>query len=84
METIFTIRREDLIASWNNEFYDMAYDMPMMFPMLEMSGGNWKFMSDPLYVYNVQNPLNENKVDVPAIYRVDNEVRNKEKYKAIF
>ena len=73
-----------MIASWNNEFYDMAYDMPMMYPMLEMSGGHWKFMPDILYVYNVQNPLNENKVDVPAIYRVDNEVRNKEKYKAIF
>ena len=78
------LKREDLISTWNDQFYDMAYDMPMMYPMLEMSGGHWKFMPDILYVYNVQNPLNENKVDVPAIYRVDNEVRNKEKYKAIF
>ena len=78
------LKREDLIASWDNKFYDMAYDMPLMYPMLEMSGGKWKFMPDVLYVYNVVNPLNENKVDIPAIYRVENEVRNKTKYKAIF
>jgi len=78
------LKRKDLIASWNGQFYDMAYDMPLMYPMLEMSGGKWKFTPEILYVYNIQNPLSENKVDIPAIYRVDNEVRNKEKYKEIF
>ena len=78
------LKREDLIASWDGKFYDMAYDMPLMYPMLEMSGGKWKFVPDILYVYNVQNPLNENKVSIPAIYRVENEVRAKEKYQVIF
>jgi len=78
------LKREDLIASWDGQFYDMAYDMPLMYPMLEMSGGKWKFMPDTLYVYNVVNPLNENKVDIPAIYRVENQVRAKDKYEAIF
>jgi len=83
-ELFKNIKKEDFIASWDGEYYDMAYDMPLMFPMLEMSGGKWRFMPDILYVYNVQNPLNENKVDIPAIYRVENEVRNKKKYEAIF
>ena len=78
------LKREDLVATWDNKFYDMAYDMPLMYPMLEMSGGKWKFMPDILYVYNVANPWNENKVDIPAIYRVENEVRNKQRYKAVF
>jgi glycosyltransferase involved in cell wall biosynthesis len=78
------IKKDDLIASWNEKFYDMAYDMPLMYPMLEMSAGKWKFMSDILYTYNVVNPLNENKVDIPAIYRVENEVRNKKKYEPLF
>lgn len=78
------LKKEDLIASWDGEYYDMAYDMPLMFPMLEMSGGKWKFMPDILYVYNVVNPLNENKVDIPAIYRVENEVRNKPKCESVF
>jgi hypothetical protein len=55
-----------------------------MYPMLEMSGGKWKFMPDILYVYNIANPLNENKVDIPAIYRVENEVRGKQKYEVVF
>jgi len=78
------LKKEDLIASWSGKFYDMAYDMPLMYPMLEMCGDRWKFMPDILYVYNIYNPLNENKVNIPAIERVDNEVRNKKKYEVIF
>jgi glycosyltransferase involved in cell wall biosynthesis len=56
------IKMEDLISPDGN-FYHMAWDQAIMFPMLEMSGHRAKFISEVLYIYNAANPINDNKVD---------------------
>jgi len=78
------LKKEELLSSWDNKYYEKAGDLALMFPLLEMSGGNIKFISDILYVYNIDNPLNENKENINLINKVEMELRNKEKKKPIF
>ena len=76
------INREDLLDELGN-FYKMGWDLAFMFPMLEMSGGKFVNIKKPLYVYNIANPLNDNKVNVDLQISVDREVRQKKKYEPI-
>lgn len=55
------IRKEDLL--YEGKFFPMTWDWAMMFPMLEMSGGRFKFIEDVLYIYNTDNPINDCKKD---------------------
>lgn len=54
------IRKEDLM--FKNEFYPMAWDLAMIFPMLEMAAGRICFIEDVMYLYNCINPLNDFRV----------------------
>jgi glycosyltransferase involved in cell wall biosynthesis len=56
------LTEEDLTEE-DGMFYQMAYDFALMFPMMEMARERIKFVSEPLYVYNDANPINEHKVD---------------------
>ena len=78
------LKKDDLLSSWDNNFYTKAGDYALMIPLLEISGDKIYFIDKPLYVYNVFNPLNENKVDVDMIHRVVDDVKKKQKYKSIF
>ena len=55
------IKLEDLL--YQGAFFSMTWDWAMMYPMLEMSGGRFKFISNILYIYNTDNPINDSKVD---------------------
>lgn len=44
------------------KFYPAAADLALMYPMLEMTGGRYRFIPDILYKRNVQTPLNNFKV----------------------
>ncbi len=55
------IRLEDL--QYKGDFFQMTWDQAMMFPMIEMSGKRHAFISEITYVYNMANPINDNKVD---------------------
>lgn len=72
------IRKEDLMK--DGKFYQMTWDFAMMFPMLEMSGAHSRFISDILYIYNLENPINDHKVNGGLQQRLDKELRNKPKY----
>ena len=41
----------------------MAWDHAIMFPLMEMARERVHFVSDTLYVYNDDNPINVHKVD---------------------
>jgi len=73
------IKKEDFLEE-DGRFCDGAWDMIFMFPMLEMAAHRSKFIKDILYVYNRNNPLNEDKVDHPKLYRSEMKIRNKVKY----
>ena len=76
------IKKEDLLDKSGN-FYKMGWDLAFMFPMLEMSGGKFVNIKAPLYVYNIDNPLNDNKVNVNLQLSVDQEVRQKKRYEPL-
>lgn len=76
------VKKEDLKDS-NGNFYEMAWDLAMMFPMLEMADDRWKCISDILYCYNLTNPINDHKKDRPKQIRLDLEIRRKKKYNRI-
>lgn len=55
------IKKEDLM--YKNDFFVMTWDKAIMAPMLEMAGFRQKCISDVLYIYNNNNPLNDHRVD---------------------
>jgi glycosyltransferase involved in cell wall biosynthesis len=76
------IKKEDLM--WKGKFFPMTWDMAFMFPMLEMSSrGHFKFIPRPLYLYNVQNPLNDYKVNAQLQRDLEEYVRNMKPYKPL-
>lgn len=72
------IRKEDLF--YEGEFFPTAWDLPMMFPMLEMAGQRQKFISDILYIYNCENPINDSKVDLRKQQALERVARSMPKY----
>jgi len=75
------INKQDLL--YNNKFMSMAWDMAMMLPMLEMSGLHSKFIPDILYRYNLDNPINDHKVDGRLQQSLDRYVRGLSIYNRI-
>lgn len=73
------IDKADLLDE-NNKFYKMAWDLSFMFPMLEMAGDKSKYINDILYVYNLDNPLNDHKTDNRLQISLENKIRNKTSY----
>jgi len=51
------IKKEDLMK--DGAFFPVAWDLAIMFPMLEMAGERFKFIPEILYIYNNQNPLGD-------------------------
>jgi glycosyltransferase involved in cell wall biosynthesis len=76
------IAKEDLLDT-ENKFYAMGWDLPIMFGLLEMSGVHSKFIQDVLYIYNVENPINDSKVNLALQQGVEKIVRAKKKYKPL-
>lgn len=55
------IKLEDL--QYEGQFFKMTWDQAIMFPMCEMAGKRHYFIKELTYVYNMANPINDNKVD---------------------
>jgi glycosyltransferase involved in cell wall biosynthesis len=70
------IKEEDFKDDEGN-FYRMAGDLALMYPMLEMSGERACYIDDILYVYNASNPLNEHKVDHATQLRLEQHIRSR-------
>jgi len=69
-----SIRKNDLFYDGN--FMSMTWDMAMMFPMLEMSGHRSKYIDQTMYIYNMENPINDHKVNVQLQQNLDRYVRS--------
>lgn len=76
------IKKEDLYGPEGN-FLDMAWDCGFQFPMLEMSGDNFRFISDILYIYNIDNPISDFRVNVARQGMLDGFIRRKPKYQRL-
>ena len=65
----------------NGQYFPVAWDLAIMFPMLEMAGDRQEFMQDLLYVYNDQNPISDHKIRRREQILVAKEIRSKKRYK---
>ena len=74
------IDKNDFVSKQTGNFIKAAWDLAFVFPMLEMSGKKAHYVKNILYVYNRQNPLNEDKVDHSHQLSEETEVRAKKKY----
>ena len=77
------IKKEDLINENTGKFIKAASDLAFVFPMLEMCATKALYVEDILYVYNRQNPLNEDKVDHNIQLGEERYIRSKAKYKKV-
>lgn len=75
------IKKEDLM--YEGKFLSMTWDFAIMFPMMEMSGYHQKYIDETLYVYNLENPINDHKVNQKLQQRLDVLLRSKEKYQRV-
>lgn len=64
----------------DGEFYPMAWDLAIMFPMLEMAGTHSKFIDEILYVYNRANSLNDEKIDQEKQLHLGFHIRSLRRY----
>ncbi len=72
---------EDLL--YNGDFFPMAWDMAIMYPIAEMAGERHAFMEKVNYVYNISNPINDNKVNAQLQRDLDHYIRNKPRYQRL-
>ena len=74
------INPKDLINK-NQEYFSVAWDLAMMFPMLEMAGKRQEFISEILYFYNDSNPISDHKIRRKEQILTAKEIRQKKRYK---
>ena len=67
----------------NGDYYSVASDLAIMFPMLEMAGNRQEFIDEVLYVYNDQNPISDHKIRRNSQIFAAKEIRKKRKYKKL-
>lgn len=75
------INKEDLL--YEDDFYPMTWDLAIMFPMLEMAGHHIKFITDILYIYNLDNPLNDWRKDYRLVVKLHNLIRQQQPYEPL-
>ena len=77
------VRDEDLRDERGN-YYESAWDLAMMWPMLEMSGyDRVKFIPEKLYMYNMENPNGDSKIRVKQQMYYTNYLARKQPYERL-
>jgi len=64
----------------NREYFSVASDLAIMFPMLEMAGNRQEFISEILYCYNDKNPISDHKIRRKEQILSAKEIRQKKRY----
>jgi glycosyltransferase involved in cell wall biosynthesis len=65
----------------NGEYFMLLKDKATLFPMLEMAGEKIQFISETLYIYNLENPLNDYTNTRPEEFeRVNTLIQHKARY----
>tara|TARA_R100000664_G_C2756694_1_gene144651 strand:- start:1492 stop:2247 length:756 start_codon:yes stop_codon:yes gene_type:complete len=63
--------------------FSSCWDLAYMFPLLELAGSKIHHISEILYVYNRQNPLNVDKIKHQTQLKMEQKIRNMLKYKPL-
>lgn len=73
------IKKEDF--QHKGKFFMAAGDVAFMIPLLEMSqNGHFYYVKEPIYVYNVQNPLNDFRAHAALQYECYSKIKAKKPY----
>lgn len=65
-------------------WYTVSYDACIIFPMLEMAGYEHVFYNEnPFYIYNVDNPISDDRLNMQLKMDVKREIIQKEKFNKI-
>lgn len=75
------IKPEDL--QLDGKFFAMTYDQAIMHPMLEMCGKRSRYIPEILYVYNMENPCNDNKINAALQLMIENLIRAQKPYQSL-
>ncbi len=76
------ITLKDLL--YKGEFYPVAGDVAMMFPLIEMAGKHHKCFHEEInYVYNMDNPLNDFNIRLKEQLALDHYIRSKNPYEPL-
>jgi glycosyltransferase involved in cell wall biosynthesis len=75
------IKDTDLRDTKTGNYYQVAGDMALMFPMVEMAGRtHGRFIDQPLYVYNQSTLYNDEKIHAKEVRRCHIEIHNRSRY----
>lgn len=75
------IDKKDLL--YEDNFARMAWDLAIMFPMIEMASTHVRFIDDILYIYNTANVINDNKVNIVLQESINKHFRAARRYKPV-
>jgi len=74
------IKKDDL-KNGAGKYYPMAWDLSIMYPLIEMAGPKRIKCADKvMYIYNNQNPINDHKKNYKLQVSLDFEIRKKPQY----
>lgn len=73
------LNQEDLKDEAGN-YYKISGDRAFFYPLLEMSGFHTHFINQILYIYNLENPLNDHKIDRQEQVDVEWAIKMRKKY----
>lgn len=68
------------LRNQQGQYYDVTWDMAMMFPMLEMAGPRISSPQTAVYVYNCINPQSDHREKRSQQYANELEIRSKSPY----
>jgi len=77
------VKVEDLLNDkypGNNSFFHVSGDAALMFPMLEMCKNRFKFINYGIVAHNIENPLNDFKINKTEQSSIIKKIKIKEKY----
>ena len=74
-----SVNPNDLLDK-NGRYFSVAWDLAIMFPMLEMAGSRQEFLQELLYAYNDQNPICDHKIRRKEQILAAREIRRKKRY----
>ena len=66
-----------------DDFFTMTSDVAIALPMIEMAAEHFKFISEPILIYNDLNDINDHKVDGSKQFRIRNIIRKKHPYRLL-
>jgi glycosyltransferase involved in cell wall biosynthesis len=72
------IKQQDLM--YNGDFFRITSDLAFMFPMVEMAGAHVRFVPEVMYLWNMDNPINDFKKDIHGLLAMERVIRSRQPY----